>query len=237
MSVDRQYLLRFEHRPSLAGDDFYVADGNRTAVMWIDRWPDWPTPALAIYGPAGCGKTHLAHVFLAQSAGRLLTAADLIARPAHDLLEGVPACVVDDAEAVAAAGHEQPLLHLYNTIKETGRHMLITGLRPPSRWTVGLADLRSRLNAAQAIPIDEPDDTVMEAVLVKLFSDRQLRVDADVLALMLTRMERSFAEARDLVARVDEVALKTRRNINVSLVSGILRDRDAAKQAKTAGDA
>jgi len=239
MSVDRQLLLRFEHRPSLAGDDFYVADGNRTAVMWIDRWPHWPAPALAIYGPAGCGKTHLAHVFLARTGGRLLTEADLMARPAQDLLEGVPACAVDDADAVIAAGHEQPLLHLYNTVKETGRHLLITGRHPPSRWTVGLADLRSRLNAAAAIPIDEPDDAVMEAVLVKLFSDRQLRVEAEVLALMLTRMERSFAEARDLVARVDEVALKTQRNISVSLVSGVLRDREEAKTGtvKTEGEA
>lgn len=238
MSVERQFLLRFEHRASLAGDDFYVADGNRTAVMWIDRWPAWPAPALAIYGPAGCGKTHLAHVFLARTGGRLLTAADLASRPPHDLIEGASACVVDDADHVVTAGHEQPLLHLYNTVKETGGHLLITSRQPPSRWKVGLADLRSRLNAAAAIPIDGPDDALMEAVLVKLFSDRQLRVDADVLALMLTRMERSFAEARDLVARVDEVALKTRRNINVSLVSGVLRDWHDSKTAKTetAGD-
>ncbi len=231
--MDRQLLLRFEHRPALTGDDFYVAEGNRTAVLWIDRWPDWPTPALAIYGPAGCGKSHLAQVFLERTGGRRLTAEDLIARPPHDLIEGVPACVVDDAERVVAAGHEQPLLHLYNTVKETGRHMLLTSRLPPSRWTARLPDLRSRLNAAAAIPIAEPDDALMKAVLVKLFSDRQLRVDEDVLAFMLTRMERSFAAARDLVARVDEGALKTKRNISVSLVSGILRDWDAAK---TEGD-
>ena len=74
MSLDRQLLLRFEHRPSLAGDDFFVAEGNRTAVLWIDRWPEWPTPALAIYGPAGCGKSHLAQVFLERTGGRRLTA-------------------------------------------------------------------------------------------------------------------------------------------------------------------
>jgi hypothetical protein len=45
---------------------------------------------------------------------------------------------------------------------------------------------------------------------------------------MLTRMERSFAGARDLVARVDDEALKTRRNISVSLVGKVIRDRDAA---------
>jgi chromosomal replication initiation ATPase DnaA len=228
VSLDRQLPLRFKHRPSLAGDDFYVADGNRTAVLWIDRWPDWPNPALAIYGPAGCGKTHLAQVFLERTGGRRITASDLAARAAPDLMAGCAACVVDDAEDLAAGGHEEPLLHLYNTVKETGRHMLVASRRPPSRWAVRLADLRSRLNAAAAIPIAEPDDTLMKAVLVKLFSDRQLRVDDDVLAFMLTRMERSFAGARDLVARVDDEALKTRRNISVSLVGKVIRDRDVA---------
>lgn len=233
MSFDRQLPLRFEHRPSLTGDDFYVAQGNRTAVLWIDRWPDWPASALAIYGPAGCGKTHLTHVFLARTEGREVTIEDLITRPPHDLMEGVPACVVDDAEQVIAAGHEQPFLHLYNTVKETGRHLLITSRRPPSRWTVRLPDLRSRLNATAAIPIAEPDDALMKAVLVKLFSDRQLRVEDDVLTFMLTRMERSFGAARELVGRVDEKALRTKRNISVSMVSGILRDWEATK---TEGD-
>ena len=159
----------------------------------------------------------------------MLTAEDLSARSPHDLMEGVAACVVDDAEQVVAAGHEQPLLHLYNTVKETGRHMLITGRRPPSRWAVRLPDLRSRLNAAAAVPIAEPDDAVMKAVLVKLFSDRQLRAHEDVLAFMLTRMERSFAAARDLVARVDEKALRTRRNISVALVSEILRNGETTE--------
>jgi chromosomal replication initiation ATPase DnaA len=230
VNVDRQLLLRFEHRPSLTGDDFYVADGNRIAVLWIDRWPGWTTPALAIYGPAGCGKTHLAQVFLARTGGRSLTAEDLSARAPHDLMEGVPACVVDDADRAVAAGHERPLLHLYNTVKETGRLMLVTSRLPPSRWTVRLADLRSRLNAAAAIPIAEPDDTLMKAVLVKMFSDRQLRVHEDVLAFMLTRMERSFAAARDLVARVDEKALRTKRNVSVSLVSEILGNWEALEE-------
>lgn len=234
MSVDRQLPLRFEHRPSLVGDDFFVADGNRTAFLWVDRWPRWPGPALAIFGPAGCGKTHLAHVFLERTQGRWITAADLAGGPAHDLLEAVSACVVDEAEQVVAAGHEQPFLHLYNTVKETGRHMLITSRLAPSRWPVGLADLRSRLNAVAAVPIAEPDDAMMKAVLVKLFSDRQLKVDDDVLAFMLTRMERSFDAARELVARVDEEALKVRRNITVPLVSGVLRDRDTNT---TRGDA
>lgn len=224
MSGSLQLPLDFEHRPSLTGEDFLVAESNRDAVIWLDRWPDWPTPALVIHGPAGCGKTHLAHVFLARSGGRKLSILDMSADEPRDLIEDIPACVIEDAERFVKAGLESALLHLYNALKEAGGQLLLTSRRPPSRWPVQLADLRSRLNAATAVRIGAPDDTLMQAVVVKLFADRQLKVDQDVVTFMLARMERSFEAARELVARIDEAALKERRNITVRLVRGVLKD-------------
>ena len=230
MSGNLQLRLDFEHRPSLTGEDFLVAESNRDAVIWLDRWPDWPTPALVIHGPAGCGKTHLAQVFLARSGGRKLSILDMSADEPRDLIEDIPACVIEDAERFVKAGLESALLHLYNALKEAGGQLLLTSRRPPSRWPVQLADLRSRLNAATAVRIGAPDDTLMQAVVVKLFADRQLKVDQDVVTFMLARMERSFEAARELVARIDEAALKERRNITVRLVRGVLKDDAVAEQ-------
>ncbi len=230
MSGNLQLPLDFEHRPSLTGEDFLVVESNRDAVIWLDRWPDWPTPALVIYGPAGCGKTHLAHVFLARSGGRKLSILDMSADEPRDLIEDIPACVIEDAERFLEAGLEQALLHLYNALKETGGQLLLTSRRPPSRWPVHLADLRSRLNTATAVRIGPPDDTLMQAVVVKLFADRQLKVDQDVVTFMLARMERSFDAARDLVARIDAAALKERRKITVRLVRDLLKDDEVAQR-------
>ena len=230
MSGSLQLPLDFEHRPSLTGEDFLVAERNRDAVIWLDRWPDWPTPALVIHGPAGCGKTHLVHVFLARSGGRRLSILDMSADEPRDLIEDIPACVIEDAERFIKAGLESALLHLYNALKEAGGQLLLTSRRPPSRWPVQLADLRSRLNAATAVRIGAPDDTLMQAVVVKLFADRQLKVDQDVVTFMLARMERSFEAARELVARIDEAALKERRNITVRLVRGVLKDDAVAER-------
>ena len=230
MSGNLQLPLDFEHRPSLTGEDFLVAESNRDAVIWLDRWPDWPTPALVIHGPAGCGKTHLAQVFLARSGGRKLSILDMSADEPRDLIEDIPACVIEDAERFVKAGLESALLHLYNALKEAGGQLLLTSRRPPSRWPVQLADLRSRLNAATAVRIGAPDDTLMQAVVVKLFADRQLKVDQDVVTFMLARMERSFEAARELVARIDEAALKERRNITVRLVRGVLKDDAVAER-------
>ncbi len=229
MSAHQQLPLDFEHRPSLTGEDFLVADNNRDAVAWLDRWPDWPTPALVIYGAAGCGKSHLSHVFLARSGGRRLSILDLSAQEPRDLIQDLPACVIENAEGFIKAGLERELLHLYNALKEAGGQMLLTSRQPPSRWPLQLDDLRSRLNTATAVRIGPPDDRLMQSVVVKLFADRQLRVDQDVVTFMLARMERSFEAARELVASIDEAALKTRRKITVRLVRELLKARDTAK--------
>ncbi len=228
MSAGAQLPLEFDHRPALSGEDFLVAPGNAAAVAWLDRWPDWPGPLLAIHGPAGCGKTHLAQVFMAASGARAIGPGALGRAAPPRLLAGAKACVVEDAEALLGGDLEEALLHLYNTVQETGRHMVMTARRPPARWRVRLADLQSRLNAAAAVGIGPPDDALITAVIVKLFADRQLRVDADVVSFMLTRMERSFEAARTLVAAVDDAALAKRRNITVPLVRGVMETMDSA---------
>jgi DnaA regulatory inactivator Hda len=230
VSGHRQLPLAFEHRPSLTGDNFLVVESNRDAVGWLDRWPDWPTPALVIYGPAGCGKTHLTHAFLARNGGRSLSILDLSADEPRDLIEDVPACVIEDAERFLKAGLEGALLHLYNALKEGGGHLLLTSRQPPSRWQVRLADLRSRLNAATTVAIGAPDDMLMEAVVVKLFADRQLKIGPDVVAFMLARMERSFEAARDLVSRIDAAALNTQRKITQRLVREVLEGEGGSCQ-------
>ncbi|MBL6959089.1 MAG: DNA replication protein [Rhodospirillales bacterium] len=226
MSDPPQLTLDFDHRPSLAGDDFLVAPNNDEAVSWLDRWPHWPGPVLAIHGPVGCGKTHLASVFAALSGARVISAADLqLGADPLDILGAAPAFVIEDAEA-AAAGGEEDFLHLFNVIAETGRHLLLTSKTPPSRWPLGLPDLRSRLNSVLAVEIGAPGDALIVAVLVKLFSDRQLRVDDEVIRYLSTRMDRSFEAARSLVDRIDRHALAAQRNITVPLVRQVLESED-----------
>lgn len=222
-----QLTLDLGHRPALGMDDFLVTPCNREAVAWIDRWPDWPGPALAIHGPPGCGKTHLAHVFRARSAAKLIAPEALGRTEPDGLLGEARVCMLDDAGRVAGGSvWERALLHLYNVVAERQGHLLLAARKPPGRWPVGLPDLRSRLAAVPAVSVGAPDDALIGALLVKLFADRQLRVGQDVVAFLLTRMERSFDAARRMVAAIDETALAERRNITVPLVRDVLRHQD-----------
>lgn len=223
MNLTKQLALQFEHRPSLGGDDFLVAPANADAVAWLDRWPDWPTPALVLHGPPGSGKTHLSRVFMAHCGAIEFTMEELNDREPPDLLASAPAVVIDDFDNVLKGGiGEESVLHLYNTAKEMGRCLLLTARTPPRQWGVGLADLRSRLVAAMTTEIGTPDDMLITAVLMKLFADRQLNVDRDVPGYMLARMERSFDAARRMVSVIDEAALISRRNVTVRFVGDVL---------------
>jgi chromosomal replication initiation ATPase DnaA len=214
----RQLVLDLGHRPALGEADFLVAPCNQAAIQWLDRWPDWPAPALTLYGPAGCGKTHLARVFAARSRAPIIEVGRLATDAVPALLEEARACVVDDAERAGA----EPLLHLFNLVAERRGTMLLTAREPPARWPGVLPDLRSRLAAAPAVAVAELDDALLAALLVKLFADRQLAVSQEVVLFLVRQMERSFEAARRLVADLDAAGLRDHRGITIPLARAVL---------------
>lgn len=184
-----QLPLELGHRPAQGRDDFLVAPCNAASVAWIDRWPDWPGHALALFGPAGAGKSHLVHVFAGRSAARVIAPAELSPARVPELLGEARAWAIDGADAGV---DERALLHVINLANERGGHLLLTGRIAPARWPIALPDLASRLAAMPAIAIEPPDDAVLAAVMVKLFADRQLAVGTEVVAYLVSRIDRSF---------------------------------------------
>ncbi|MCB1557052.1 MAG: DNA replication protein [Alphaproteobacteria bacterium] len=225
-----QIPLDLGYRPAQGREDFLIAPSNEEAVAWIDRWPDWAgAPALVIYGPAASGKGHLAAVWGEKSGAALVetdapsrqTADEIAAQGTHLIVRNIDLWCGDRPA-------ETTLFHLYNLMKEEKRFLLFTMRMAPTRAGFILPDLASRLRAAPAAMIDVPDDTLLGAVLVKLFADRQLQIGTEVLHYLLPRMERSFAAARDIVEAADRLALSERRPISVPLIRRVLLAREGA---------
>lgn len=209
--------------PTYAREDFVVADGNREALAWIDRWPDWPAPALALSGPAGCGKTHLGRIWAARSGALVLAGRDLDGKSVADLTElaaSQPTIVIEGAEQAPERG----LFHLYNLIRERRGFLLLISPEPPARWSIALPDLASRLRAAPAVAVAPPDDELLGSIILKQLADRQLHAGAGVVQYLVSHMERSADAARRVVAALDRRALVERREIDRRLAIDVLAD-------------
>ena len=211
------------HRAAMGREDFLIAPNNQDAVAWIDLWPEWPAPALILYGPAASGKSHLAAVWGECANAACVKPDSLNDSSIRHIADAARHVVLEDADdLIGNIEGEKGLFHLYNLFKEEKRSILITLQEPPVRRSFAVADLASRLRAAPAVAIREPDDVLLGAILVKLFSDRQLRVSADVIKYIVLHMERSFEEARRIVAEADARALSEKRPVSVALLKGIM---------------
>ena len=219
--------------PTYAREDFVVSNGNREALAWLDRWPDWPGPALALSGPPGSGKTHLGRIWAARTTAALRSGADFEAKSVADLAaltESHAAVLVDDADHAP----DRALFHLYNLMRERRGHLLLLSELAPARWRIALPDLASRLRAAPAVAVASPDDELLGSIILKQLADRQLHAGPGVVQYLVSRMERSAEVARRLVAALDRRALAERREIDRRLAADVLGE--TAGETSTAHD-
>ena len=200
-SAPRQLALALDHAESFAREDFLGGPSNAAALALIESWPDWPGRAVVLVGPEGSGKSHLAAIWAADAGARFLAARARSRRPICRP-RSRPARWWSRTSPPGAFD-ERALFHLINLAREEEAFVLLTARTAPAGWNVAIRDLGSRLKALPVVALAPPDDALLRAVLVKLFADRQLAVDESLIGFVVNRIERSFAAARAVVARLD----------------------------------
>lgn len=222
----KQLPLPLPHRAALGRDDFFVAPSNAEAVAAIDSWPRWSVPALVLTGPAGSGKTHLCAVFSAASGAVMCAAKDMRVDDVPHLAQA-PAVIIEDIDS--GDFDERALFHLYNMVSEQGGHLLITGRKPPRQWPVKLADLVSRLLAALHLQLGVPDDDLLNALIRKHLSDRQIRLrDEALVPYLISHIERSADAAKAVVTELDALALASGRRVGLKLAVELLERTESS---------
>lgn len=219
----RQLPLALSVEEPFDAEDLVVTQSNYALSQLIEQWPEWHLPISLIVGPEGAGKSHFSTVW-AQKSGAYRGRLDMLGRAVEEASTGRPILIEDiTAETIDETG----LFHLINAVRQmhcvdTHATLLMTSSSLPSQWGMQLRDLESRMKSATFVTIDQPDDVLLQAVLVKLFSDRQLTIDFSVISYIAKHMERSLSTARILVDMIDRRALQEKTKITRNFVAEIM---------------
>ncbi|MFV2051961.1 HdaA/DnaA family protein [Aliiroseovarius sp. YM-037] len=223
--MPQQLTFDLPAKPALGQEDFFVSSANAIAVSTLEAWQDWPSRKMVLTGAAGSGKTHLAHVWAIEANARVVDAQSL---PTEDISAfAAQSVAVEDIDRVAGnAAAEEALFHLHNLTIANGHSLLLTTRVAPTALQITLPDLASRMQGTAVVALDAPDDALLTAVMLKLFSDRQLQINPAVIDFLIKRIERSFVALQTVVEQLDKAALSKRQAITVPLATRVLDNLD-----------
>lgn len=218
--MQQQMTFVLPYRQTFDREDFIVAPCNVEAVTWMDLQGCWSSHAFLIYGPKGCGKTHLSYMF----SRTHIDAKDLT----EDFYPKDSKIVVENIDETT---NEEALFHLFNWTRERNIGLLMTAREVPN---FELPDLASRILMIQKVPILPPDDDLIFGMLAKVFLERNIAVDANVLEYATHQTERSFEAVHALVDAADKLSLSQNRRITIPIIKQTLAD---LRQKKASADA
>lgn len=235
MKKAEQNIFEFPQKPYMGSDNFVVSSCNEAAFKAIMSWPEWLYFALYLYGPKGCGKSHLAALFtqkiIASEAKtfeiKTIKSERIKRLSAEKLFAASPYIIIEDLNESV---DNEALFHIYNYYRDNGGNILFLAERAPKHINFRLPDLASRMRAVPAIEIGEPDDEMLSVLLFKLFDDRQIKVAPDVLKYALKYMTRSFEYAQKLVAEADRISLIKKSPITIATIKDAIELLDSNKQ-------
>ena len=218
MSELNQLLLDFDHKIEFNEHDYYVSKSNYFAFNLIHNWTKWEKKILNIYGDTFSGKTHLAKIFQNKSKALYLTDND-VNEEIFKKIKLSECIVIDDFEKIK---NENLLYSLFNLIYQDNKYLLILSNRAISEINYSLDDLNSRAKNCIFAQIENPDDDLIFAIIVKSFSDRQIKLEKKFLEYIIKRIERSYGKIYEFIYKVDELSLKKKKPVNLKTIKEIL---------------
>ena len=218
MSELNQLLLELDYKCNFNEHDFFLSKSNSKAFNLINRWPDWNKKILNISGEKFSGKSHLANIFKIKSNAFLVKGRD-IDNSIFKNFKLFESIIIDDFEECK---EEQILYSIFNLIDQDSKYMLINSLIPISEIKYNLPDLASRSKNCLYAEIENPDDELLFAIILKNFSDRQIKIEKKIIDFIISRIDRSYRKIDEFIYKVDELSLKKKKPINLKTIKEIL---------------
>ena len=215
-----QKIIKFNYEKNLKSDDFFTSTSNKHVYNFLNSWPKWEKNFLNICGEKLSGKSHLMNIFLKKFKGIIFDAYKFNNRDLANIKLHENIIIEDLNEEI----NEKLIYTLINIIDQSNKYLIITTLKPISELDFNLIDLKSRTKNFLIQNIKKPDDELVFALLIKNLSDRQITIEKKLVNYIVKRIHRSYSNIFDFIYKIDEVSLKKKKSINLSIIREILGD-------------
>ena len=215
-----QLLLNFKQKQNFDDQDFFVSKSNFYAYEIIESWPRWEKNILNIYGEKYSGKTHLTNIFINKHKGKKINSIDFN----DDDLKKLKLYENIILDGYSNNIDERLLYALFNMVDQSNKYLIINSLTPIHEIDFNLSDIKSRAKNCLFAKINNPDDELIFALILKSFSDRQIKIDKKIIDFITKRIDRSYSKISEFIYKVDELSLKKKKPINIKTVKEILKE-------------
>ena len=220
MKTLNQLLLDFDYDQNFKDDDFYVGKSNYYTFELINKWPKWEKNFLNISGEKLSGKTHLVNIFLKKFNG-IKIESSLLNNDNLKTIKPFQNIVLEDLNLDV---DEKLIYTLFNIIDQDNKFLIITSNKPIVEINFKLEDLRSRTKNFLLAKIDNPDDELMFALILKNLSDRQITLDKKLIDFIIKRIDRSYSKIFEFIYKIDEISLKRKKSIDFKIINEALEN-------------
>ena len=217
--VNEQLILNFKTKKIYLKEDFYVSKSNKEAYDFIDSWPKWMKRIANIFGPKGSGKTHLSEILKNKTEILKINSSNLNDKIFYKFKTKEVLIIENFNENI----RENLFFSLWNTALQDNKYILITSIKPITSYKFTLPDLKSRVRSCAIVGVKLPSDDLIEVILTKNFSDKQIKVEKKHIEYIVKRIDRSYEKISQFIMTLDKYSLKKGSPFGLKLIKEVLK--------------
>ena len=216
-----QLVFKFPFKTKYYEQDYYVSSNNFSAYRLIESWPNWPSKWVNIFGPKGCGKTHLSNILKKKINLIHIIDAKKVDNETISKFEKLDCLIIDNYEKNI---DEKIFYSLLNQSKQSDSYLLVNSILPLGNIKFDLKDLRSRTESFINLGIELPTDDLLRVIISKSFSDKQIEITPKISEYIIKNIERSYEKVFKFIKEIDDLSLSSGKSININLIKKVLNN-------------
>ena len=214
-----QLVFKFPFKTKYYDQDYYVSSNNFSAYKLIEGWPNWPQKWVNIFGPRGCGKTHLANILRKKINSVEILDAKKINSEIMSKFNNFDCLIIEDFQNNIK---ENLFYSILNQSKQFNNYILINSNFPIKEMQFETKDLKSRTDSFLGLGIELPTDNLLRVIISKTFSDKQINISPKITEYIIKNIDRSYEKVFKFIKDIDNLSLSSGKSININLIKKVL---------------